>query len=178
MKKKVTILLLALCLVFLAACGSPSPSDALKADLEDAKSSPDEIMEGIGSDGFGEEATQALIDKVLEFDYKLGEEKIDGDSATVEVTITTYPMGEVFTTVITTLLSSDMETLGAMSEEEMTEWMDETLMAELDKAEKNYKSDITVTLEKEDGAWVVQESDELSNALTGGMLDFASSMMG
>ena len=45
MKKKVTILLLALCLVFLAACGAPSPSDALKADLEDAKSSPDEIIE-------------------------------------------------------------------------------------------------------------------------------------
>lgn len=84
MKKKVTILLLALCLVFLAACGAPSPSDALKANLEDAKSSPDEIIEGIGSDGFGEEATQALIDKVLEFDYELGEEKIDGDTATVE----------------------------------------------------------------------------------------------
>ena len=71
MKKKVTILLLAFCLVFLAACGSPSPSDALKADLENAKSSPDEIMDGLGSDGFGEEATQALIDKVLEFDLSL-----------------------------------------------------------------------------------------------------------
>ena len=47
-------------------------------------------MEGIGSDGFGEEATQALIDKVLEFDYKLGEEKIDGDSATVEAVSYTH----------------------------------------------------------------------------------------
>jgi len=176
MKKKVTILLLALCLVFLAACGSASPSDALKADMENAKSSPDEIMEGIGDDGFGEEATQALIDKVLEFDYKLGEEKIDGDTATVEVTITTYPLGEIFSTVITELMSN-MEELSTMSEDELTAWMDETLMGLLDKAEKTYTSEVTVTLKKQDGNWVVQESDELSNALTGGMLDFASSMM-
>ncbi len=177
MKKKVTILLLALCLVFLAACGAPSPSDALKADLEDAKSSPDEIIEGIVSDGFGEEATQALIDKVLEFDYELGEEKIDGDTATVELTITTYPLGDVFTNVLTELFSSDMEELASMSEDELMAKMDETLMSELDAVEKSYKTDLTVTLNQEDGQWVAEESNELSNALTGGMLDFASSMM-
>ena len=42
--KKVSILLLALCLIFMTACGTASPTDALKADLENAKSSPDEII--------------------------------------------------------------------------------------------------------------------------------------
>ena len=170
MKKKVTILLLAFCLVFLAACGSPSPSDA--------KSSPDEIMDGLGSDGFGEEATQALIDKVLEFDYEIGEESIDGDTATVELTITTYPLGDIFTTVLSELFSSDMEELASMTEDELMAWMDETLISQLDAAEKTYVTDVTVTLNQEDGQWVVQEDQEFSNALTGGMIDFASDAMG
>ena len=178
MKKKVTILLLAFCLVFLAACGSPSPSDALKADLENAKSSPDEIMDGLGSDGFGEEATQALIDKVLEFDYEIGEESIDGDTSTVELTITTYPLGDIFTTVLSELFSSDMEELASMTEDELMAWMDETLISQLDAAEKTYVTDVTVTLNQEDGQWVVQEDQEFSNALTGGMIDFASDAMG
>ena len=148
MKKKITILLLALCLVLLAACGEPSPSDALKADIEKAKSS------------------------------KLGEEKVDGETATVDLTITTYPLGEIFTNVLSELFSSNLEELGAMTEEELTAYMDETLISNLDKAEKNFETDLTVTLKKQDGKWVVEESEEFTNALTGGMLDFASSMMG
>ena len=52
--KKVSILLLALCLIFMTACGTASPTDALKADLENAKSSPDEIIGQLGEDGFGD----------------------------------------------------------------------------------------------------------------------------
>ena len=174
MKKKVTILLLAFCLVFLAACGSPSPSDALKADLENAKSSPDEIMDGLGSDGFGEEATQALIDKVLEFDYELGEETIDGDTATVEATITTYPFGEMFSNLLISFMGEALAD-PTMTEETMMDTLDQLLIESLDSAEKTYEATVTVTLINDGDAWVVQESDELSNALTGGMLDFANS---
>ena len=135
-------------------------------------------MDGLGSDGFGEEATQALIDKVLEFDYEIGEESIDGDTATVELTITTYPLGDIFTTVLSELFSSDMEELASMTEDELMAWMDETLISQLDAAEKTYVTDVTVTLNQEDGQWVVQEDQEFSNALTGGMIDFASDAMG
>lgn len=176
MKKKATILLLALCLVFLAACGSSSPTDALKADLENAKSSPDEIIKGLGADGFGEDATKALIDKVLEFDYEFGEEKIDGDTATVETTITTYPFGEIFTNIITKMLGEDLDKIGKMNETEAAAYLDEQLTSSLNDAKKDYSKTITVTLKKESGKWVVQEDDAFSNALTGGMLDFAQSM--
>ncbi len=173
--KKVTILLLALCLVFLTACGSSSPTDALKADLENAKASPDEIIGEIGDEGFGEEATEALIDKVLEFEYEFGEEKVDGDTATVETTITTYPFGDMFTSVISDFITQAMANPN-ITEDEMTALLDDLLMKAMDGAEKTYEKTITIELKKDGKAWVVQESDELSNALTGGMLDFANSM--
>ena len=51
-------------------------------------------------------------------------------------------------------------------------------MDALDKADKTYSKTITIELSQEDGEWVVQESDEMSNALTGGMLDFAAAASG
>jgi len=174
--KKTIVLLLALCLVLLTACGPASPTDALKADLENAKSSPEEIMGEMGEDGFGEEATDALVKKVLEFDYELGEEKINGDTATVETTITTYPFGQMFTNVVTNFIAEAFANAGQMSDDDMNALMDKLLMDELDKAEKTYTKTILIELEQEDGVWVVQESDDMANALTGGMLDFAENM--
>ena len=175
--KKVSILLLALCLIFMTACGTASPTDALKADLENAKSSPDEIIGQLGEDGFGEEATQALVDKVLEFDYQLGEEKIDGDKATVETTITTYPFGEIFTGIVDDFITQAFANPD-MTDDDASALLDQLLMDALDKADKTYSKTITIELSQEDGEWVVQESDEMSNALTGGMLDFAAAASG
>lgn len=175
--KKVSILLLALCLIFMTACGTASPTDALKADLENAKSSPDEIIGQLGEDGFGEEATQALVNKVLEFDYQLGEEKIDGDKATVETTITTYPFGEIFTGIVADFITQAFANPD-MTDDDSSALLDQLLMDALDKADKTYSKTITIELSQEDGEWVVQESDEMSNALTGGMLDFAAAASG
>ena len=62
-----------------------------------------------------------------------------------------------------------------MTEETMMDTLDQLLIESLDSAEKTYEATVTVTLINDGDAWVVQESDELSNALTGGMLDFANS---
>ncbi len=174
--KKTIVLLLALCLILMTACGASGPSAALQADLENAKASPEEIMGEMGDDGFGEKATEALIDKVLEFEYELGEESIDGDTATVETTITTYPFGQMFTNVVSQFVTDALTNAGTMTDEDLTELMDKLLMDELNKAEKTYTKTIDIELVQEDGVWVVQESEEMSNALTGGMLDFAESM--
>lgn len=174
--KKVLVLLLTFCLVMLTACGAPSPTDVLKADLENAKSSPEEIMGEIGEDGFGEEAMEQLIKKVLEFDYELGEEKIDGETATVETTITTYPFGQMFTNVVTNFITQAISSAGETSDEDMAKLMDDLLIEELEKAEKTYKKTVSIELALEDGNWVVQETEEMSDALTGGMISFAESM--
>lgn len=169
--KKITVLLLALCLVFLTACGGSSPSDALKADMEDAKASPDEIIGDLGEDGFGEEATKLLVDKVLEFEYELGEEKIDGDTATVETTITAYSIGAIFGEVITELITEAYAN-PTMSEDEMMAKMDALLIEKLTNAEKTYSQTVTIILKKKGSNWEVQENDDMANALTGGILDF------
>ena len=172
MKKFAAILMILILCFSLAACGEPSPSDALKADLENAKASPDEIL-GDMDDGFGAEATEALIDKVLEFDYELGEEKIDGDVATVELTITTYPFGDMFNSIILDFISEAFAN-PSMTDEEMNAALDQLLMDALDSADKTYSETVDVELAMVDGAWVVQEGDAWANALTGGMLDFAN----
>ena len=174
--KKVLILLLTLSLIMLTACGAPSPSDVLKADLENAKSSPEEILGEIEETGFGEKAMGQLIEKVLEFDYELGKETIDGDTATVETTITTYPFGQIFTNVVTNFITQAFANAGNLSDEDMAKLMDDLLLDELEKAEKTYKKTVSIQLKLEEDKWVVQETKEMSDALTGGMLSFADNM--
>ncbi len=174
--KKTLVLLLTLCLVLLTACAPSTPTDALKADLESAKSSPEEIIGEMGDTGFGEEATKALINKVLEFEYELGEEVITDDKAFVETTIKTYPFGDIFTNVVTNFITQAFPKAANMTDEEMAELMDKLLIEELNKAEKTYTKTIPIELEKEGNNWVVQETVEMSNALTGGLIDFANKM--
>ena len=176
MKKKVSILLLALCLILVTvACSSPSPSDALKADLENAKSSPEDIVGDIGDSGFSDELNTALVNKMLEFEYEIGEEKVDGDTATVELTITTYPFGDMFTTVINDLM--DKATNSELSADTDTDALvSEMLNEQMDNAEKSYTKTITVELAKEDNQWVVQESVDYGDAITGGLYTFADNL--
>ena len=177
MKKKLAIVLLALVFCLVTACSKTPPvADALKADLENAKANPEEIVSSIGADAFGEEATSALVDKILEFEYEIGEEKVDGDSATVELTVTTYPFGDIFTDLLTKIMSSGEE-LANMTEDELNDWIGDTLTEMLDGAEKTYTETISVPLELEDDQWVVQEDEDFANAITGGMMDFANSAL-
>ena len=171
--KKLLSLGLILCMLLCTACGTSTPRDALKADMEAAKSSPEEIIGDIGETGFGKEATSALVDKVLDFDYEVFDEKIDGNTATVETTITTYPFGEIFGNVVADLFAEALSGK-EMTTEEAAQLMDQSLLDRLDEAEKSYKTTVSITLIKEGDNWIVQESDEMSNALTGGLLDFIS----
>lgn len=173
--KKLSVLLLVLCVFFMTACASATPSEALKADMEDAKNNPEEIMGEIGEEGFGEEAMNALVNKLLEFEYELGEETINDDTATVETTITTYPFGDIFSTVMAQLLT-EASSNPDITEEETNALIDKFLLEGLEKAEKDYTETATITLSKEAGIWVVQDDETMANALTGGIYNWTSNI--
>jgi len=175
--KKIFVLLLVLCMLFMTACGTPTPSEVLKADMENAKSSPEEILGDVGDDGFSEASNKLLVEKILEFEYELGEEVINEEkgTATVETTITTYPFGDMFTSMMTKLIAEVFANPN-MTDKQLEARMDALMADGLKDLKKDYTKTVKIKLALEDGQWVVQESDEMADALTGGMLSWADSV--
>ena len=64
-----------------------------------------------------------------------------------------------------------------MNEKEASELLGKLITEELNSAKKSYTKTVTVTLSKEDKQWVVNESREFTNALTGGLLDFSNALI-
>ena len=58
--------------------------------------------------GLSQEASDILYEKFLDFEYVIGDETIDGENATVEVTIKTYPLGRHFRKMSFTSLISQI----------------------------------------------------------------------
>lgn len=206
MKKFVSILISALamclCLAALPACTQePSPSevtksalDAMKAqdietlakyyngDVNDIQLQLDSITDE-ASESAGSSAQTALADslmqKIYSYDYVIGEESVDGNTATVEVSLTTYDLGSTFKTAMGNYFSTvfGMAFAGA-SEEEMESALYEELQSEIDSLEeKDYTADIELALTKTDEGWKLDTlSEEAANAFTGGMLNSANEL--
>ena len=116
MKKIIVVALVAVfCLGALAGCSSaPSPTQVTQNFLDAVKASDSEEIQNSYTNGsfsfedmtsseaseegtqLNEETANALSSKLLEFDYELSNEQINGDTATVDVAITTYPLGDAF----------------------------------------------------------------------------------
>src|SRR5699024_6523434 len=107
-----------------------------------------------------------------DFEYVIGDETIDGENATVEVTIKTYPLGDIFEDVFTSLISQIMSDPTM----DVDTAMSDLLIEKISAAEKTYEQTVTVDLVMSDGQWQVQTNDDIVNALSGGMNDFANNM--
>lgn len=167
--KKTLLFLLVLCLVFTTACGGPSPTDIVKLEFDYAQEHPEEIIGEIDSSELGEESTRILIEKILDYEYQLGEENIiDDDSATVETTITTYPFKTIMESAVTEVAAKYMANPN-MTEEEIMAAYAKALADALAVAEKTYTETVSIPLEKEDGTWEMQDDDDFLNALSGGL---------
>ena len=190
----------------LAGCsGGPTPTevtkgalDALKAqDAETLQSyyagDSDELESDLISGGFigggSEDASneteeqKATREKILavlsDFDYELGDENIDGDKATVEVTITSHDMATVFTAAIEDYFAQAFGmALNGASQEEMSDLFTQIFVTKLDpEAEKTHVATTTFNLTKVDGTWKLDKlSDDNVDALFGGILTTINSM--
>ena len=118
---------------------------------------------------------KTLLPKMLDFDYELSNEKIDGNKATVDVKITTYDIGSAFTAFMADYFTQaiTMAFEGASDEEieKLANTTFESKMAEL--KEKTYSETVTLNLVNKDDVWKVAKIDddsEFLNALTGNMI--------
>lgn len=188
---------------FLTGCGStPTPTQtadtflqALKAqdsetmaevfageklDLLDAVSDEEEDTEAADSD-LTKIYEEQMVPKMLDFDYELSNEVIDGDKATVDVKISTYRIGDAFTAFFSDYLSQAfILAFSDASEEDMDTLATTILTGKLaDLTEKSYEKTATINLTNKDGKWVVDmldTNDDFLDAVTGGLLTSFGSM--
>lgn len=199
--------LCALC-IGLVGCGGPSPTDVTKQAIEAVKAQDTDALAkvyagdaaNISTDMFAstpeseeladssdltddqQQVVKDFYSKLLDFDYTVSDEQIDGDSATVKVTVNTYNFGnalnKVFQDAVSTafmyMFSTDQDAAQKATTQAMIDSLD-TQMKSL--TDKDKSATATVSLEKQDGNWVVQPFDgDFYNALTGGAYDLSNNM--
>lgn len=132
---------------------------------------------------------KSMVDKVLDFDYAVGNEKIDGDKATVDVTFTTYDFGSSVETLMGTIMTMAMSAQagGDTSEEAGEAAAIEAFQKTLDGlTTKDVSSTVTVNVSKDaDGNWKVDdlstlpedEAKKLGDALLGGLVTKLEGLM-
>lgn len=199
MKKILTIFASFIMMFSLVACGGPSPSDVTDAFLKGIKEQDKEAIAGSYADDeidiLGDVADagesdnspmtkvvdEKMLPKMLEFDYEILGEEIEGDKAMVEVSIKTYEFGAAFTAFAEEFITQAFDLYFAdASDEQVEEAGAKILIDELDKLkEKKYEKTVKIGLTKEDGQWVIDEMDEddsLINAVSGGLYDALNAM--
>ena len=206
MKKKLFVITLVLAmLACLCACGPgiPTPTEtvdtfptALKAqdnetletvyagsdfDLLEAAAEADESEETDEDSGLNKIYEEQMVPKMLDFDYELSNEQIEGDKATVDVKITTYNIGNAFTSFFSDYLSQALILAFSDASEEDLDALATTILSGklADLTEKSYEKTATVNLSMKDDKWVVDEvqnGSDIVDALTGGLVTAFSGM--
>ncbi len=102
---------------------------------------------------------EQMMPKMLDFDYELSNEQIDGDKATVDVKITTYSIGDAFTAFFSDYMSQALIlAFSDASEEELDSLATTILSGKLaDLTEQKYEKTATLSLSMKDDKWVVDE---------------------
>jgi hypothetical protein len=204
------LVLMAVCTMCLAlaGCATPSPTDVTKQAVEAVKAqdadalakvyagdasnvknemlaSNSESKELADSADLTDDQQQVVEDfssKLYDFDYTLSDEAIDGDTATVKVTVNTYNFGSIFSKAVQDTLSaafmyafsSDHDAAQKATTQAFIDSLDTQLKGLTDK---DKSTTATVSLQKQDGKWVVQPFDnEFYNAVTGGMFDASANL--
>lgn len=129
------------------------------------------------------EEQQVVFDKfalmLRDFDYEITGERVDGDTAEVDVAITTYDYQGMLKRILSKMsgkaisMAMSYDSKDALVEDLKEDFV-ERLGPALDKAKKQGKdkrTDVTVSLTKDGDTWKIDElNDSTVNALTGGLM--------
>lgn len=119
-------------------------------------------------------AAQSLVDKLLDFDYKVESEKVEENFATVDVDFKTFDVGSMVTDVLDTSYGKTLDEVikNGASESDQAKKVADTIAEKVaGLTEKTKESKGTVTLTKTDGKWLVDDMTgdfDFMNAITGG----------
>ena len=166
----------------LATVYSEDSVDLLDAASDKASSDDAENQEDAeASEGLTKVYEEQMKPKILDFDYEISNEQIDGDKATVDVKITTYKLGDAFTAFIGDYMSEALVLAFSNASEEELDSMASTILSGklADLSEKEYEKTVSMSLTMKDDKWIVDkisDNDDLVDALTGGLVTAFSNM--
>ena len=129
------------------------------------------------TDELGAEYQAEFLKKLTDISYDIKEENIQGKEATVVVSITAYNIGEKFAEGFGAALELAFSLQESdISEEEINQKVMDAMLTPIKNAEKNYTSEVEMKLIQKDGQWLIsgENSDDLFNAITGGMMNLGS----
>ena len=194
MRKIFSIFLIFVLAASLSACGSaPTPKDIAEKYLAAIKAQDEEGISALSEGSYSEDELMGTVDlvlgeseegeeyekkkkkfkeKVIDFDYTIGEERIDGENAEVDVTIKTYDFGTMLGQYAERAMSELMAAaVDGASQEEIDAMDRKILEEELDKlTEKSYETTVPMKLKKVEGEWKVakmEDDSEFMNAILG-----------
>lgn len=123
-------------------------------------------------DAVGEKTMEQVEDKLFGFKYELGEEKIDGDKASVDVNIRTYDFGGLIGDFMQDYFANAISAaLKGKDDSRIQEDALKTFRSRMKDLEFSSDRDATIWLTKKDGEWVVKDlssNTTFLDALTGG----------
>lgn len=200
MKKKLAVITIIMAMLLcICSCGSkiPTPTETADSFLTALKEQDNETLPTVYSGGsldLLEEASEAedsgevvedtgltrvfeeqMIPKMLDFDYEISNEKIDGEKAAVDVKFTTCKIGDAFTAFFGEYITQAFVLAFSDASEKDLDSMATTILSGklADLSEKNYEKTATLSLTMVDGKWMVDEikpGDEVIDGLTGGLM--------
>lgn len=183
-----TIMVAMLAITSLVGCGSSdSPTGIVKAYFEEVKlgengdtkklilstlekevnpNGQDEILE---EDSFSAEAEKAMNDILSKIEYKIGEEKIDGDKATVSVSLNNVNFSNLFMQFLNKYMTEVLNIAfegKEMSEEELTKLSNDLLIELMNDSEQETRTG-EISLVKVDGKWQIDNNEALTELMLG-----------
>lgn len=195
MKKTLSIALVLILALSLFACGgsSPTPTDVTNEFLQAIKDKDNDTIKTVYAggninvekefenmsesedDAISKVYAEKLYGQILSFDYEVSNEQVKDDTATVDVAITTYNIGDTFKDFVTDYIGEAFAmSMSGASDEELNQKATEIITEKLDGMKKNYSQTITLNLSQKDGEWMVDklaDDSDFYNAISGGILD-------
>ena len=182
--KSISIILVVMIASILAGC-TTKPTNVVNNYLDDVKSkgiditsiieesSDEDTLKELNSDRLSNEYTdevyEKLGDKLKDLKYKVNSENIDGDTATVNVTVTGPDFNNVIKEVIKEAFSYILGQAFSgkqMTEEETNKYVIDLFTKHIDEAESSERTK-DIKLKKVDNKWQITYDEDLLTLLTG-----------